>query len=77
MILSTFFFFPFFGTEQAGCAGHLSSEPVSGMERDWMDRRAGVGGEERCAGGGEVGSASFFARIYAYPHWMRRERGLL
>jgi len=42
------------GAEQARSAGDLSAEPVSGMERDRMDRGDGVGGKERCSGGGEV-----------------------
>ena len=42
------------GAEQEGFAGYLSAEFVSGMERDWMDRRAGVGGEARCTCCGEV-----------------------
>src|SRR5579864_9200625 len=34
------------GAEQARSAGDLSAEPVSGMERDRVDRGPGVGGEE-------------------------------
>jgi hypothetical protein len=42
------------GEEQARSARDLSTEPVSGVERDRVDRGAGMGGKERRSGGGEV-----------------------
>src|SRR6478752_6657224 len=42
------------GAEQARSAGDLSAELVSGVERDWLDHSADLGGEERRSGGGEV-----------------------
>ena len=45
------------GPKQAGPAGDLLAQPVSGVERNWMVRRADLGGEERCSRDGEVTSA--------------------
>ena len=38
-------------------ARDLSAQSFSGMERHWMDRRAGLGGQERRSRDGEVTSA--------------------
>src|SRR5271157_6197526 len=45
------------GSQQAGHAGDFPAEPLPRLECDWMDRRAGLGGEKRCSRGGEVAPA--------------------
>ena len=44
------------GAQQTGHPGDFPAESVPGMERDWLGRRTDLGGEARCAGGGEVTS---------------------
>src|ERR1700741_3092171 len=45
------------GPQQARPASDLPAQSVPGMERHWMDRRAGLGGKERRSRSGEVTSA--------------------
>jgi len=44
---------------QRCCDGTLARDPayILAMERDWVDRRAGVGGQERRCRDGELTSA--------------------
>ena len=45
------------GPQQAGSPRDLSAQLLFGMERDWMVRRADLGGEKRRSCDGEVTSA--------------------